>query len=110
MDKYVQIQTTFEKREEAEKFAGLILDAGIAADGQIGEIFSAYNFEGKRHSHTEFLLAMKTRAELFGECEKFIKMHHPYKVPQIVATELIHGSQEYFEWISENTQRNIKHK
>ena len=104
-NRYVQIQTTFSKREEAVKLAGLMLDAKLAADGQIGEIHSIYNFEGKRHGHPEYLLTLKTRTELYGECEKFIVKHHPYKVPQIVAAQLTYGSKAYFDWIAENTQK-----
>ena len=103
--KYIQIQTTFKTRDEAIKFSSIILDQRLVADGQISEIESTYNFEGKRYIHKEYLLTMKTRAELYGECEKFIKQHHSYKVPQIVATELKYGNKDYFDWIDENTKR-----
>jgi len=99
---YIQIETTFSKREEAMEFAEKILDAKLVADGQVSEIFTVYNFEGRRHSHSEFLLSMKTRAELFAKCEQFIKLHHPYKVPQIVALPIECGSKDYLDWIDEN--------
>jgi len=109
-NKYIQIQTTFKKREEAVKLVEAILDDKLVADGQISEIFSAYNIEGRRHSHCEFLLIMKTRAELFAKCEQFIKNYHliknyhPYKVPQIVSLPIAGGSSEYLDWIDENTK------
>ena len=101
--KYIQIQTTFEKREDASRLAEIILDAKLVSCGQISEIDSIYNFEGKRFNNKEYLLMMKTKAELYDECEKFIKKHHPYKVPQIIAAEIKFGNSEYFDWINENT-------
>jgi periplasmic divalent cation tolerance protein len=104
--KYIQIQTTFEKRDEAVKLVEQILDARLVADGQISEIVSFYNWEGKRCESKEYLLTMKTRAELFSQCEAFIKKHHSYKVPQIIATKIKFGSQDYLDWIDENTKQN----
>ena len=104
MKKYIQIETTFESREEAVKLAGLILDAGLVADGQISEINSVFNFENKQYNRKEFLLSMKTKTELYKECEKFIKKNHSFKVPQIVATQLSYGSKEYFDWIDDNVK------
>ena len=103
--RYIQIETTFSNFKEAERLAGLIVDAGLAACGQLSEINSVYNFEGKRFNEREILLTLKTRAELFLECERFIKKHHPYKVPQIVATEILAGSAEYLAWIDENLKK-----
>jgi len=104
-NKYIQIQTTFNKREEAVKFAELILDVQIVACGQISEIESFYNFEGKRCHDKEYRLSIKTRTALYNECEAFIKAHHPYKVPQIIAVQIIAGSLDYLDWIDENTKR-----
>ena len=106
--KYIKIETTFEKREEAAKLAELILDAKLAGCAQIVEIGSVYNWEGKRCRDKEYLLTLKTRAELFSECEAFIKKHHSYKVPQIIATEIVFGSKDYFDWIDKNTCVNGK--
>ena len=100
---YIQMQTTFENREEAVKLSALILDAGLVADGQISEIVSYYNWEGKRVESKEYLLTMKTQARLFSLCEAFIKKNHSYKVPQIVATKIELGSRDYLKWINENT-------
>ena len=101
---YIQIQTTFEKRGEALEFAERLLAAKLVADGQISEIFSIYNFENKGCSHQEFLLTMKTKAELFGKCEEFIKERHKYKVPQIIAVPIKNGSKDYLDWITKSTK------
>ena len=101
---YIQIQTTFESQDDAEKLAELMLDARLVSCGQISEIKSVYNFGSKRYNHKEYLLTMKTRADLFLECEAFIRKNHSYKVPQIIATKIEFGSRDYLYWIYEHTK------
>jgi len=100
---YIQIQTTFENAGDAKKMVSLMLDAKLVACGQVGEIESLYNWDGKSCKNKEFLLTMKTRTELYENCEKFIKANHPYKVPQIIAVPIVNGSQDYLDWVCENT-------
>ena len=101
---YIQIQTTFDKRDDARTMATGLLDARLVSCAQIGEITSLYNWDGKRHETPEFVLTMKTRAELYDKCEAHIKQSHRYECPQIIATPIIHGSKDYLEWIKAGTQ------
>jgi len=96
---YIQIQTTFEKFDDAEKVAAIMLDANLAACAQTSEITSFYNFESKRCKDREILLTLKTRSELYDKCEKLIKQYHPYKIPQIIAIRIEFGSPEYLDWV-----------
>ena len=102
--KYIQIESTFNKREESVKLAGLLLDSKLVADGQISEISSVFNFENKHYDRKEWLLTCKTKKSLYNQVEDLIKNNHSFKVPQIMATELKFGSKEYFDWIDENTK------
>jgi len=102
--KYIVIETTFEKRDDAVKLAKLLLDNKLVADGQIATINSCFNWENNFYDRQEFLLSCKTKESLYSECEKFIKKNHPFKVPQIVATELKYGSKDYFDWINEESR------
>lgn len=104
--KYIQIETTFDKKDEAMRLSALLLVNKLVADGQISEINSVFNFENKHYDRKEWLLTAKTRECLYAECEKFIIKNHSFKVPQIVATELKYGSKDYFDWIDENTKDN----
>ena len=107
MKQYIQITTTFRNRETAVKMANDMLDARLVADGQISEINSVFEWEGKKHDRKEFLLTMKTREPLYSKCQSFIKQNHEYKVPQIVATAITHGSTEYFNWIDEGVDVDL---
>jgi len=100
----IQLQITFDQREEALALAKLLLDTKLVADGQVSEITSLFNFEDKFHDRKEWLLTAKTKKSLYTECEKFIKQAHSFKCPQIVATELTHASKDYADWVKENTK------
>lgn len=100
---YIEIKTTFDDFDQAKKFLDLILKTKLIACGQISEINSIYNFENKYCQEKEFLVVMKTRKHLYKKCESFINLNHTYKTPQIVATKLIKGSKDYFDWIDQNT-------
>ncbi|MCL2861114.1 MAG: divalent-cation tolerance protein CutA [Firmicutes bacterium] len=98
MKQYIEITTTFKNREDAECFVKGILDAKLVACVQMSEIMSWYSFEEKNCSHKEYRLAMTTCSSLFEKCEEFIKKHHPYKLPQIVAKKIEYISVEYSDW------------
>jgi len=102
--KYIKIETTFEKRNEAARVASLLIDNKLASCCQLSEIVSYYNFENKRCEENEVLLTLKTKAELYEKCEQFIKENHSYKVPQIIATKIKYGSCDYLNWINESVR------
>jgi len=101
---FIQIQTTFDNRDEAVAMANALLDAGLVSCGQISEVESVYNWEGKRCDTNEYLLTLKTRKGLYNECEKFIAARHSYKVPQIIALDIATGSADYLKWIEDSTK------
>jgi periplasmic divalent cation tolerance protein len=51
----------------------------------------------------EFLLLIKTRKNLFGDVEQFVKRSHTYAVPEIIALDIHHGSKKYLDWLGANT-------
>jgi len=98
-NKYVQIQVTFAKREDAVRVVNEMLDERLVCMGQIGEVTSFYNLDGRRCESKEFVLSLKTRAEFYKDCEKFIKSKHPYKCPQIEDMMITDANKEYTDWI-----------
>jgi len=100
----IQIETTFANMKDAEDMSNLLLNKHLIACGQCCEIKSIYEWEGKRENTAEVLLKVKTQAVLWHDCEKLIKRHHPYKLPQITVTK-IDGSKEYLGWIDQSTKR-----
>jgi len=99
---YIEIVTTFETKENAQRIAKAIIEKRLVACCHINEIESHYAFEGKTNHHPEFRLGMITRMDMFDTCAKFIKANHPYKLPAIVATKIERACPEYFKWVDEN--------
>lgn len=100
--KFIEITTTFENKEEAEKMAKLLLDERLVSCAQISKIDSLYHWKGKLEKEHEFMLTLKSKSILYKQIEKIIKKNHSYEVPQIVVLPIKNGSKEYLEWIKEN--------
>ena len=100
---YIEIKTTFEIKQDAEKLAELLLDKKLIACGQVFEIASHYIWKNERFIEKEFILMMKTKESLFGQVEKEVKENHLFEVAEIIALPIQNISKEYANWIDENT-------
>lgn len=104
MSGFIQVTTTTEKKEQAEAIADIVIKKRLAACVQIiGPISSKYRWKGKTEEKEEWLLLMKTRETLYTPLEEEIIQLHPYEVPEILATKILIGSQEYMEWLEDET-------
>ena len=100
MESYVQIVTTTEKKEDAEKIAMTLVERKLDACVQIaGPIFSTYRWKGNIETAEEWQCVIKTREDLYKEIEKNIKSVHPYEVPEIIVIPICAGSGDYLEWL-----------
>jgi periplasmic divalent cation tolerance protein len=100
MKSYIQITTTTETKEEAEKIAQYLVEQKLAACVQIiGSIKSTYRWKGKVESAQEWLCLIKTPEELYDKVETAIKKLHSYETPEIIAVPIIKGSNEYLNWL-----------
>jgi periplasmic divalent cation tolerance protein len=105
MGKYIQVSTTVEKKEDAERIARTLVETRMAACVQvIGPIRSTYWWKGKVEEAGEWLCMMKTREELYPDLEASLRALHPYEVPEIVAVPVVEGSEPYLRWIDEETK------
>ena len=106
MGRYIQVSTTVEKKEDADRIAKILVETRVAACVQvIGPIRSTYWWKGKVEEASEWLCVMKTREELYSDLEASLKAVHPYEVPEIVAVPLTKGSEAYLRWIEEETKK-----
>lgn len=100
MESYIQVTTTTEKKEDAEKIAISLVERKIAACAQIaGPIISIYRWKGKIETAEEWQCVIKSRKNLYDEIEKAIRAVHTYEVPEIIAVPIVAGSVDYLEWI-----------
>jgi periplasmic divalent cation tolerance protein len=106
MNAFVQVSTTVEKREDADKLAEHAVNKRLAACVQvIGPITSTYWWHGEVEKGEEWLCLMKTRQDLYKPLEKAIRSVHPYDEPEIIALPIVEGSEGYLRWIDEETTK-----
>lgn len=102
MKTYIQITTTTETKEQAQKIAQYLVETKLAACVQItSPITSIYRWKGKVETANEWLCLIKTREELFEQVEAAIKKMHSYETPEIIAVPIVKGSKEYLTWIDD---------
>lgn len=100
MESFLQVTTTTETKEEAQKIAWYLVGEKLAACVQImGPITSTYRWKGNIETAEEWLCLIKTRESFFAQVEAAIKKLHPYETPEIIAVPIVKGSKEYLNWL-----------
>jgi periplasmic divalent cation tolerance protein len=100
MEGFIQVTTTTETKEDAERIALELVEARLAACVQIvGPIESIYRWKGRIETAGEWLCLIKSREENYGAIEQTICSLHPYETPEIVAVALTGGSRDYLDWL-----------
>jgi periplasmic divalent cation tolerance protein len=104
MSDYIQVVTTTEHREDAERIARELVEVRLAACVQIvGPVTSIYRWRGKVETAQEWQCWIKSRSGLFPQIEQAIRRLHPYEVPEILAMPVIDGSPDYLKWLGDET-------
>ena len=89
MEEYIQIITTTEKKEEAEKIAKILVEKRLAGCIQIiGPIISTYWWKNKIEQANEVVLIAKTKKDNWEKLKAEIKSIHPYSIPCIAKIEV----------------------
>jgi periplasmic divalent cation tolerance protein len=108
MKSYIQISTTTETKEQAQKIAQYLVETKLAACVQIiGPIESIYHWKGKVETAREWRCLIKTREDLFEAFSAAIKKMHSYEIPEIIAIPIVKGSKEYLNWIETETKNEL---
>ena len=98
---FVQVATAAGSREEADRIAGALLDARLAACVQIvGPVHSRYWWQGAQESAEEWLCLAKTTAERAPAAMDAIAGAHSYEVPELTVIPIVDGSPAYLAWIA----------
>ncbi len=104
MSAYITVLTTTDSAERAEELARAGVSARVAACAQIdGPIRSVYWWDGAVQAEEEWRVLYKLSAERFSDLEQIIKATHTYDTPEIIATDITHGSAAYLQWITAET-------
>ncbi|MFI6735617.1 divalent-cation tolerance protein CutA [Nonomuraea sp. NPDC050451] len=98
--------TTAPSADEGAALAHSIASERLAAGVQIvGPIRSLYWWRGSLRDEQEWQLIIITTHALLPALENHIKANHSYETPEIIATEIIAGSDDYLDWIRQETRR-----
>ncbi len=84
----------------AKNIAEELLNARLAACVSIqGPVLSLFHWEDEVKEESEILLIIKTNEKTFIKLEALNKAHHPYDLPEIIASSITHANSAYLEWI-----------
>ena len=101
-DKRVVLTTTGSV-DEANKIAEALVQRRLAACvNVVGPISSVYRWKENVERAQEWLLIVKTTAEVVAAVGSAIKEFHSYELPECVVLPIEGGSEAYLEWIGEN--------
>jgi periplasmic divalent cation tolerance protein len=94
------IVTSFASLEDAKKMAHQLIESRLAACVQVQEgVHSIYRWEGKICEASETLLSAKTVADKWMHVSNFIKSHHPYDLPEVIAYAPEKYEAQYGKWV-----------
>lgn len=107
MPEYIEVHSTTDSKDEADKICAAAVESRLAACAQIlAPLRSTYWWQGKIERADEFFLMMKTTRDKFEALARLIRENHSYEVPDIVAVPILEGSADYLAWISAETQES----
>ncbi|WP_027941252.1 divalent-cation tolerance protein CutA [Amycolatopsis taiwanensis] len=105
MSSYVIVSSTTDSEDAARDLAAGAVDAKLAACAQIvGPITSVYRWEGQVRTDTEWRVELKTAADRLAPLVELLKANHSYDVPEIIATPIEGGSEDYLAWLVSETR------
>ena len=105
-DNHVVVITTTDSEDAAGTLAKAIVQARLAACVQISSpVRSVYRWDGEVHDDREWQLWIKTAYDRVDELTEFVKAHHIYDVPEVLALPVLGGNPDYLAWITEETRR-----
>jgi periplasmic divalent cation tolerance protein len=97
---YVQIQFAIDDRARADDIVESLLDRHLVACGQrVGPMVSRYWWKGSLERSEEWLVLVKTRADLASPVIEAIVDRHPYETPEVLCIPITQGAAAYFAWI-----------
>jgi periplasmic divalent cation tolerance protein len=108
MNDAVIVFTNLPDREAALKLADELVARKLAACVNVlAECTSVYRWKGNIETAREVPVLIKTRAARYAEVEDAIRGLHPYELPEIIAVPLARGSDEYLQWVADETSISV---
>jgi periplasmic divalent cation tolerance protein len=101
---HILVFITVPSQEVAQQIANTLMESNLAACVNIiPGISSIYHWQGGVEQDSELLLIVKTKKALFEQLETMVISNHPYDLPEIIAMPIVLGSEDYLNWIENET-------
>lgn len=98
------VMTTCPDASSAERLAHALVEERVAACvNRVAGIASTYRWQGRIQNDAEVLLLIKTTRERFPALRDRILALSPYETPELIALDIVHGSEAYLRWIDAET-------
>jgi periplasmic divalent cation tolerance protein len=89
----------------AEKLAHVLIENRAAACVNVlAACRSIYRWQGAVETTVEVPLLIKTTRAAYPLVEALVCAHHPYDVPELIATPITHGLPAYLDWLATETE------
>jgi periplasmic divalent cation tolerance protein len=99
------VYTTVADARTALDLADRLVEGRLAACVQVVPgLRSTYRWQGETRHEDELQLVIKTTDARFDALAAWLREHHPYDVPEIVAVPVVRGSNDYLRWIEGETR------
>lgn len=81
----------------------MLRDHLVACSQRTERIISRYWWEDSVEQAEEWLVLLKTRAELASAVIDAVVAHHPYETPEVITLPIAGGASGYLAWIDSVT-------
>ena len=103
-DQLILVHTTCADTDEAERLAGELVEARLAACASVGQpVVSIFPWQGRIERDRETPLTLKTVRSRFDALRSRLEAGHSYDVPEILAVPVVEGNAEYLDWVRDWT-------
>ncbi|MCG8606469.1 divalent-cation tolerance protein CutA [bacterium] len=100
----IVILVTTSSKAEAEKIGDALVAENLVACVNIMEgVQSIFRWQAKLCRESEILMILKTVKPRLDAVVHRIKELHSYEVPEIIGLPIVGGSQDYLDWVREET-------
>ncbi len=100
---FSNIYVTVANFREAKQMSYKLVEEKLCACVNMHAVTSIYSWKGAVEEDEEYALNIKTTTRLVKKVTEKILELHSYETPCIVSYKIDYGSQQYLDWIAEET-------
>ncbi len=101
----VIVLITTSTEDEAAKIGAALVEEHLAACVNIvPKVRSLFFWDGRKQDEQEALLICKSRLPRMEKLVARVKSLHSYAVPEVIALPIVAGSQDYLDWVKNETK------